>query len=266
MGSHVVGLGRRGVVGVAANVAVEVVLGQLVDGGDLCEAVDIGEFPVRRRDLLFVPGAQVILGTALAVVAIGVDEQHLASSLGRLRTLGSQNQDRSGDASSIEQIRAETDDRVEQVVLDDLLTDGPFDPASEQHPVWHDRGDDAVVLEDRQHVLQEHEVGFLAALRGVAVVEPLGVGERVLVVVLAERRVGDDTVEPLQLAAAGVLGVGERVVVLEVGVSDAVQQHVHLRDRPCGAVVLLPGQYEIGWVAAVVDDVVAGVDQHAARS
>ena len=81
---------------------------------------------------------------------------------------------------------------------------------------------DAVAFEDGEHVLEEHEVGFLAALGGVAVSEPFGVGERGLVVVLAERRVGDHPVEPSQFTAAGVFGVGERVVVAEVGVSDAV--------------------------------------------
>ena len=138
--------------------------------------------------------------------------------------------------------------------------------APEQHAVWHDRGDYAVALEDGQHVLEEHEVGLLAALWGVAVAEPFGVGERGLVVVLAERRVGDHPVEPPQLTTAGVSGVGERVVVEEIRVPDAVQQHVHLRDRPGGAVVLLPGEVKVGGIAAVVGHVVAGVDQHAART
>ena len=43
VGPHVVGFGWRRIVGVAADVAVEVVVGQLVDGDDLGEAVDVGE-------------------------------------------------------------------------------------------------------------------------------------------------------------------------------------------------------------------------------
>ena len=146
------------------------------------------------------------------------------------------------------------------------LADDPFRAAPEQHAVRHDRGDDAVALEDGQHVLEEHQVGLLAALGGVAVAEPLGVGERGLVVVLAERRVGNHPVEPPQFSASDVLGVGQGVVVPEVCVSDAMQQHVHLRDRPGGPVVLLPGEDEVGGVAAVVGHMVAGIDQHAARA
>ena len=47
--------------------------------------------------------------------------------------------------------------------------------AAEQHAVGHDGGDDAVGLEHGEHVLEEHEVGLLAALGGVAVAEPFGV-------------------------------------------------------------------------------------------
>ena len=65
VGSDVVGFGRWGVVGVAADVAVEVVLGQLVGGDDFGEAVDVGEVAVGGDDLLFVLGAEVVLGSAL---------------------------------------------------------------------------------------------------------------------------------------------------------------------------------------------------------
>ena len=130
----------------------------------------------------------------------------------------------------------------------------------------HDRGNDAIGLENGQHVLEEHEVGFLAILGCVAIAEPFLVGERGLVVVLAERGVGDHPVESDQLTVTDVVGVAEGVVVAEVSVSDAVEQHVHLRDRPCGPVVLLPGENQIGGIATIVSNVVAGVDQHAARA
>ena len=123
-----------------------------------------------------------------------------------------------------------------------------------------------MATEDGQHVLQEHQVGLLAALGGVAVAEPLRVGERALVVVLAERRVGDHPVEPLQLTTAHMSRVREGVVILEVGVPDPVEQHVHLRDRPSGAVVLLPGEDQVAGIATVVGHVLVGVDQHAARA
>ena len=57
VGSDVVGFGWWGVVGVSADVAVEVVVGQLVEGDDLGEAVDVGEVAVGGGDFFFVAGA-----------------------------------------------------------------------------------------------------------------------------------------------------------------------------------------------------------------
>ena len=71
---------------------------------------------------------------------------------------------------------------------------------------------------------------FFAALGCVAVAEPFGVGERGHVVVLAEWGVGDHPVEPDQLTVTDMLGVREGVVVAEVSISDAVEQHIHLRN------------------------------------
>ena len=61
-------------------------------------------------------------------------------------------------------------------------------------------------------------------------------------------------------------GVGEGVVVAEVSIPDTVQEHVHLRDGPGGAVVLLTGKDQIARVIPIVDEVLMGVDQHAPRS
>ena len=164
VGPHVLGLGRWGAVGVAADVAVEVVIGKLFDGDDSGEAVDVGEAAVGGGDLLLVAGAQVVLSPALAVVAVGVDEQHPAPPLRRFGALGPQDQNGGGDAGAVEQVRAQADDGVEQVVVDDAAADLALGAAAEQHAVGHDGGHDAVGLEYGQHVLQEHQVGFLAAL------------------------------------------------------------------------------------------------------
>ena len=114
------------------------------------------------------------------------------------------------------------------------------------------------------HVLDEHEVGLLAALRAEAVAESLGEGDAVRGVVLREGRIGDDPVEAHQLAALDVQGLGQGVAVAEVGVGDAVQDHVHLADGPDPAVVLLPVEAEVARVAAVLAHVLGGEDQHAA--
>ena len=58
-----------------------------------------------------------------------------------------------GDADAVEQVRAETDNSVKEVVFDDPAADGPFCAAAEQHTVWHDRCYCAVAFEDGQHVL-----------------------------------------------------------------------------------------------------------------
>ena len=204
----------------------------------------------------------MVPGPALSVVTVGVDEQDLAPPLFGFGAFCPQDQDGGGDAGAVEQVRSQADHRVQQVVLDDGLADFALDSAPEEHAVGHDRGDNAVLFEYRQHVLEEHQVGLLATLRGVAVLEPLLEGEGGLVVVLAERGVGDHPVEELQITIADVLGAGESVFVEEVGIPDSVQEHVHLGNRPGGAVVLLTCQLQVFGVASAVRHMVAGIDQH----
>ena len=103
----------------------------------------------------------------------------------------------------------------------------------------HGRRDAPAALQDRDHVLDEHQVGLLAALGCPSPLEPFRVLHAVAGVVLGERRVGQHPVEAFQLPALDVHRLGEGVPVLHVGVGDAVQQQVHLRDGPDAAVVLL---------------------------
>ena len=114
-------------------------------------------------------------------------------------------------------------------------------------------------------MLDEHQVGLLAALGRPAALEPLRVLHALAGVVQGERRIGEHPVEAHQLAAVDVHRLGEGVAVLHVGVGDAVQQQVHLRDRPDAAVVLLARQAQVARVPAVLLHVVLGQDQHAAR-
>ena len=88
-------------------------------------------------------------------------------------------------------------------------------------------------------MLHEHEVGLLAALGAPSVAEALRERDAVPRVVERKRGIGDDAVEAHQLTALRVKGLGERVPVLDVGVGDAVEEQVHLRDGPDTAVVLL---------------------------
>ena len=58
-------------------------------------------------------------------------------------------------------------------------------------------------------------------------------------------------------ARAGAAGSARVSSLREVGVVDAVQEHVHLGDRPGSAVVLLAEQGQVAGVAAVLLDVLA---------
>ena len=113
-------------------------------------------------------------------------------------------------------------------------------------------------------MLDEHQVGLLALLghpHGEAAWEL----HLLAAVVLAEGRIGQHAVEaPEFVVLTLVLRVLEGVFLADVGVVDAVQQHVHLADRPGGADAVLAGQRQVARVAAVLADVVAGLDQHAA--
>ena len=138
--------------------------------------------------------------------------------------------------------------------------------AAEQHAVGHDGGHLAVGLEHGQHVLDEHQVGLLALLRHPDG-EAAGIFDVLLDVVLGEGRIGEHAVEALELAVlVHVLRAADGVLLADVGVGDAVQEHVHLADGPGGAVALLAEEREIARVAAALADVVARLDEHAARA
>jgi len=102
---------------------------------------------------------------------VGVDEQHLAGPVGGLRRGRAQDEDAGGDAGAVEQVRRQADDGLDDVVVQQRGADVAFGAAAEQHAVRHDGGGDAVGLEHGHHVLDEHEVGLLAALRGPAPAE-----------------------------------------------------------------------------------------------
>jgi hypothetical protein len=85
-------------------------------------------------------------------------------------------------------------------------------------------------------------------------------------VVLGEGRVGNHAVEAHQFAPLLVEWVAEGVTVLQVGVGDAVQNHVHLGDGPHTAVGLLAVQSKILGVSAVFAEVVGAHDEHAPRA
>ena len=114
-------------------------------------------------DLLNILGAELVLVLAFGVFAVGVDEEHLAAQ--RVGLVFVHHNDARGNARAIKEARRQADDGLDHVVLDEEFADELFLAAPEQHAVRHDRGHVAVRLEARQHVLDEHEVGFFPGLR-----------------------------------------------------------------------------------------------------
>ena len=245
VGAHVVRLGRRGVVDVAADVAVVVFGGDFFDrhaagvGRHIRPA--LGEAAVDVDDLGEVLRAQEVLRLAFTVFAVGIDKNDVRAALAfEHRVLLVHHQHAGGDAGAVEQSGGQADDGFEPAAFDEVLARFFLLAAAEQHAVRHDGGHLAVGLEHGQHVLHEHEVGLLA-LFGHPHGEAAGVFDVLLDVVLAEGRIGEYAVETHQLVVVGlVLGAAQGVFLADDGMVDAVQQHVHLADGPGGAHALLP--------------------------
>lgn len=199
---------------------------------------------------------------AFLVFPVGVDEENLLTSAGSVLV---DDQHTRRDARAIKQVARQTDDRFENALLDEPLTAGSFFAASEEDTMRHDHSQLPIALERGNHVLHEHQVGLLAALRH-EVREPLLELHLLEVVVLRERRIGDHSVEPTNLTMlVEMQRLLERVALPDVGATDAMQQHVHLADGPSAAVEFLPRQFQIAGIAARFLNVLLRLDQHAAR-
>ena len=137
---------------------------------------------------------------------------------------------------------------------------------AEEDSVRHDGRHLPVGLQHGEHVLHEHQVGFLALLRHPHR-EAARILDLLLDVVLAERRIGEDAVVALQLVALVlVLRPADGVFLANVSVRDAVQQHVHLADRPCRADALLTEKRQVARIATALAHMVARLDEHTARA
>jgi hypothetical protein len=261
VGAHVVRLGRRGVVDVAADVAVEIFGGDVGHGHEAGVAGHVGAGAIDVDDLGDVFGAQKILGLALAVFAVGVEEEDVAAGGGVLFV---EHEHAGGDAGAVEEAGGQADDGFEPAVLDEVAAGLALLAAAEEHTVGHDGGEFSVGFEDGEHVLHEHEVGLLALL-GHPDGEAAGIFDVFAEVVLGEGRVGEDAVEAGELVVLPlVLGAAKGVLLADVGVGDAVEEHVHLADGPGGADGLLAGEGEVAGIAAAFAHIVAGLDEHAA--
>ena len=168
-----------------------------------------------------------------------------------------------GNAGAVEEAGRQADDGLDHVVIDENLADQLFLAAAEQHAVGHDRRHVAVGLEAGQHVLDEHEVGLLAGL-GAPFAEAAGELHVGAAVVLRERRIGEHAVELADLAVVQNQRVLQRVPVLDGEAGDVVEDHVHVADRPDGAVGVLAVEGEVVRVLALLLDILVALDEEAA--
>ena len=206
-------------------------------------------------------GTQEVLRLALAILAVGIDEEHVLS-LGGVLFVDDQNAGRN--ASAVEQPGRQTDDGLQPAALDEVLARLLFLATAEEHTMGHDGGHFPFRLQHGDHVLHKHEVGLLALL-GQPDGEASGKIDVFLDVVLRERGIGGDAVETSQLAALGlVLRVADGVLLPDVCRGNPVKQHVHFADGPCRAHALLAGEREVARITAALAHIVARLDQHAA--
>ncbi len=138
-------------------------------------------------DLFDVFGAQLVLVFTFGVFPVGVNEQYFIALMVGLALIDHQHAGR--DAGDVEQTGRQADDGFDAVVVDQQFADELFLATAEQHAVGHDGGHVAVRLEAGDHVLHEHQVGFLAGFRA-ELAEPAGELHAGAAVVLRERRVG----------------------------------------------------------------------------
>ena len=116
-------------------------------------------------------------------------------------------------------------------------------------------------------MLHEREVPL--GLRGDAKPKPpiaVVLGDLAAPLVEAERRIGDHPVVEQQLPLMHQLGVPDGVALLDPGVRQPVEEHVHLADGPGAEIPLLALEGEILRVPTAPLDVVSTLDQHAARA
>jgi hypothetical protein len=82
-------------------------------------------------------------------------------------------------------------------------------------------------------------------------------------IIQAERRIRDNPIKPHQLPAIEMNRVSEHIVILDIGIGDSMENHVHLAHGPDTAVIVLPVKPEIARMATVFLNVLFGEDEHA---
>ena len=259
---HILRFRVGGVVHITADVEIVIVCAH--DLGLVHQSAVFGNFPLVGEDevdLFDVLGAQFVLGLAFGVFAVGIDEEHLVLEGLGLVLVGHDHA--GGDAGAVEEAGRQADDGLDHIVVDEDLTDQFFLAAAEQHAVGHDGGHVAVRLQAGQHVLHEHQVGLFAGL-GAPFAETAGEFQRGAAVVLREGWIGQDPVELADLSVFQDQRVLQGISVFDGEAGNVVEDHVHVADRPDGAVGVLAIEGEVVGVLALLLHILVGLDGEAA--
>ncbi|MNF82061.1 hypothetical protein D3C84_643570 [compost metagenome] len=143
VGTHIVRLGLRCVVHVTTDIQVVSVLAQHGNFHHIGQTINLAKLVERSSNLLDVLGEQETLRPPLAILAIGINEQHLPLAFGRLAadSIGSdllllaQNKDTGGDRGAVKQVGWQTNHCFQQIILDDACADAFLFTSAEQHAV-----------------------------------------------------------------------------------------------------------------------------------
>ena len=193
---------RLGAVDVAREVEVEVVL-RVADLGQRHHARVARDFGLAGEgvhDLVDVLRAQAVLVAVLDEALGGVDHEDALAGGGVFLV---EHEDAGRDARAVEEVRRQADDALDVAALDEFLRMAASASPRNSTPCGRMHAPLPVLLSEREDVQQ---VGVVAVLGGrdaevlEAVVRVVGRVEAGAPALVAERRIGDDEVEGLELA------------------------------------------------------------------
>ncbi len=243
-----------------------VVGGDLVEGDDAGDAFHVLEVANPAVDALDVLEEQFVLGAAGFELLRGIDDEHLVLPV--LRLLLPEDEDASGEAGAVEEVRPEADDGLQQVHAEEFLPNLALLAHAEEGSMREDDGH-APGLRGHgfDHVLHPGEVAALGGRHPgeVAAIRITG-PDLVAPFLQREGRIGDDAVEVGEVVAGEESGATQSIATHNLKVRRAVQEEVHARDGGGGQIFLLPVELapERADIATRLLHMLDGLQQHAA--
>lgn len=261
MGPHVVRFRCRRVVDVAADVQVVFFRLHLCRGCQARISFDLTTVLEYVGNLFDVFGPQAVLVLSFGVFRIGVNEKHLVFHVVRFLLVDYENAGRY--AGSVKKPAWQSDNGFQYVGTYEMFAVRLFWSGAEQYSVRKYAGKFSILFETRDHMLEEHKVGF--AFFGHFDREAFFEFQISVFVILRKWRVRQDFIEVLYLSIRRVVRSFQSIFVLYVVVRYPVEYHIHLTDRPRAAVVFLPIERNVGRIL-VLFDVLFGLQKETATA